>query len=103
MQITALLIIVTTLVVPFHICKSQTQECNVINQYYGSEFKELALNFDNERPKNNGHRGEPGKRGPKGGRGMPGQKVSLYVYKSTYRVHFTMILSLIIPFRANLR
>jgi len=74
MQITALLIIVTTLVVPFHICKSQTHECNVINQYYGSEFKELALNFDNERPKNNGHRGEPGKRGPKGGRGMPGQK-----------------------------
>ena len=71
-----MLFIIALLFGPFQIRKAQGEECNVINQYYGSEYKGIIAN--NNRPSNNGLQGEPGKRGPKGARGFPGQKVSLF-------------------------
>ena len=72
-----MLFIFALLFVPYQICKAQGQECNVINQYYGSEYKGVFAN--NDRLSNNGLQGEPGKRGPKGARGLQGQKVSLFL------------------------
>ena len=72
-----MLFIIALLFVPFQIRKAQGEECNVINQYYGSEYKGIIAN--NDRLSNNGLQGEPGKRGPKGARGFPGQKVSLFL------------------------
>ena len=87
-----MLFIFALLFVPYQICKAQGQECNVINQYYGSEYKGVFAN--NDRLSNNGLQGEPGKRGPKGARGHQGQKVSFFV-RFTKNVHFSYQLLLL--------